>query len=138
MASYNSFQQQFMNRSIKDTPSKELSQLSMALWRKGFRYWKNDKNVFGRPQLTFRKERIAVFIDAEFYHGKDWNTDKYLYKPTVEWHAIIEKNIDKDIKVNNYLTTHGWTVLRFWSREVQNDFEGCLGKVEEMILRKRR
>lgn len=133
----NPYQQFVKKRILKDTTSKELSLLSITLWRNGYRYFKNDRAVFGRPQLVFRRQKIAVFIDAEFFHGKDWNTDKYSFKPTLEWHKIIEKNIDKDIKVNTYLSTHGWTVIRFWNKEVQEDLDSCVNKIQDLILQKK-
>lgn len=40
--------------------------LAKGLWEKGYRYRKNDKSVFGKPDLTFKKLKIAVFVDANF------------------------------------------------------------------------
>ena len=37
---------------------------------------KNNKTVFGKPDFTFKKLKIAVFVDSEFFHGKDWETRK--------------------------------------------------------------
>ena len=68
--------------------------LAKTLWRLGYRYRKNDKSVFGKPDLTFKKYRIAVFVDSEYFHGKDWKTQKYRIKTNRDfWWKKIEGNI---------------------------------------------
>lgn len=42
-------------RAIKSKDTKEEILLSKALWKKGYRYRKNNKSVFGDPDLTFKK-----------------------------------------------------------------------------------
>ncbi|MBP6757538.1 MAG: hypothetical protein KA210_15455 [Bacteroidia bacterium] len=61
-------------RAIKSTGTKDEIRLAKALWHLGYRYRKNNKTVFGTPDLTFKKLKIAVFVDSEFFHGKDWAT----------------------------------------------------------------
>jgi len=119
-------------RSIKSSGTKDEMRLSKTLWHLGYRYRKNDKSVFGKPDLVFRKYKIAVFVDSEFFHGKDWETEKFKIKSNQEfWHKKIGRNIERDKEVNEYLISNGWTVLRFWSKEVRNDLEKC---VEQIIL----
>nr|WP_260440372.1 very short patch repair endonuclease [Elizabethkingia anophelis] len=31
---------------------------------------KNDKKVFVRPDLAFKKYKLAIFVDSEFFHEK--------------------------------------------------------------------
>jgi DNA (cytosine-5)-methyltransferase 1 len=108
--------------------------LAKELWRRGYRYRKNNKDVFGKPDLTFKKLKIAIFVDGEFFHGKDWSTQKYRIKSNREfWWKKIEGNIARDKKVNAQLRNNGWKVLRFWSKEIHKEFEICLKKIEEEI-----
>ena len=46
--------------------------LRKALWKKGYRYRKNDKRLPGKPDIVLTKYKIAIFCDSEFFHGKDW------------------------------------------------------------------
>ncbi len=64
-------------QSIKSRSTIDESQLAKALWQLGYRYIKNNKTVFGKPDLTFKKYKIAIFVDSEFFHGKNWDTQKY-------------------------------------------------------------
>lgn len=61
---------------IRGKNTKDEVRLAKALWHIGLRYRKNNKKVFGCPDLTFRNLKIAIFIDGEFFHGKDWETKK--------------------------------------------------------------
>ena len=64
-------------RAIRSTNTKAEIRLAKALWHLGYRYRKNNKSVFGKPALTFKKLKIAIFVDSEFFHGKDWEDYKY-------------------------------------------------------------
>jgi len=57
---------------IKGTGTKDEVRLAKALWHLGYRYRKNNRTIFGTPDLTFKKLKIAIFVDSEFFHGKDW------------------------------------------------------------------
>ena len=41
--------------------------LAKALWAQGIRYRKNDKSVFGKPDLTIKKYKLAIFVDSEYF-----------------------------------------------------------------------
>ena len=47
-------------QAVKSKGSKIETILSKALWAKGYRYRKNDKTVFGKPDLTLKKLKIAI------------------------------------------------------------------------------
>lgn len=124
-------------RAIKSTGTTDEMRLAKALWHLGYRYRKNNKTVFGKPDLTFKKYKIAIFVDSEFFHGKDWETQKHHIKSNTEfWHKKIERNIQRDIEVNNYLEVQGWKVMRFWSKEVKKDLDSCINVIQNEILQR--
>ena len=119
---------------IRSTNTKAEMRLAKALWHLGYRYRKNNRTVFGKPDLTFKKLKIAIFVDSEFFHGKDWETQKDRIKSNIEyWHKKIARNIQRDIEVNNYLESHNWKVIRFWSREIEKKLEDCIGVIQQEI-----
>lgn len=82
-------------------------------------------------------KRIAIFCDSEFWHGYDWENKKSEFKVRREfWIPKIERNIKRDEEVTNRLTAEGWTVLRFWGKEIKNDLEGCLTRIEKVYNEK--
>lgn len=121
-------------KAIKSKGTKMEIRLAKALWARGFRYRKNDKSVFGKPDLTFKKLKIAIFVDSEFFHGKNWKREKYKIKSKREfWWNKIEGNIKRDKIVNSTLVDKDWKILRFWSEEVKKELELCLLRIEEVI-----
>ncbi|MNT42827.1 hypothetical protein D3C72_1792660 [compost metagenome] len=84
--------------------------------------------------MTFKKLKIAIFVDSEFFHGKDWETEKNRVKTNTEfWHKKIERNRQRDIEVNNYLESQNWKVLRFWSHEIEKNLEESVAKIQSEI-----
>lgn len=123
-------------RAIKSKDTKDEVRLAKALWHKGYRYRKNDKTVFGKPDLTFKKKKLAVFVDSEFFHGKDWETEKERIGTNKDfWHKKIERNMERDKLVNEFLNNNDWIILRFWSKDVKKNLDSCINKIEEILLK---
>lgn len=121
-------------QAVKSKGSKIELKLGKALWAKGLRYRKNNKYIFGKPDFAFKRYKVAVFVDGEFWHGKDWEIRKNDHKSNKEfWHQKIERNIERDKEVNEFLTNDGWQVLRFWGKEVEKDLVNCVIKIEGAI-----
>ena len=118
---------------IKATGTKEEVKLAKALWHLGYRYRKNNKKVFGKPDLTFKKYKIAIFIDSEFFHGKDFETKKKPLTNPEFWEKKIKSNIVRDNKVNATLIDDGWTVIRFWSNDVKKNFENIINEITRSL-----
>lgn len=123
------------NKSIGTKPELVLAK---AMWALGLRYRKNSGSIFGKPDFSFKKYKVAVFVDGEFWHGKDWEQRKAEIKGNREfWIAKIERNIRRDMEVTGRLKAEGWTVLRFWSNDVVKN-AGCHAeKVKEIIQARR-
>ena len=93
-------------------------------------YTKNDSSVYGKPDFVFEKEKIAVFCDSEFWHGKDWENRKNDHKSNTEfWHQKIERNKERDKEVTEELERQGWTVLRFWGKTIMKEPEKCVREI---------
>jgi len=124
-------------QAIKGKETKIEIKLAKALWTNGHRYRKNDKTVFGKPDLTFKKYKVAVFVDSEYWHGKNWDKEKFRIKSNRKfWWTKIESNIKRDKIVNKELKRQGWRILRFWGKEIDKKLELCIFKIEAE-LRKR-
>lgn len=106
----------------KSTGTRPEILLAKALYAKDFRYRKNNKTVFGKPDLTFKKWKLAIFVDGEFWHGKDWDKRKDNFKSNQDfWLKKIERNIQRDLEVNAELKKEGWIVLRFWAKQIEKN-----------------
>ena len=100
-----------------------------ALWHKGIRYRIYSK-LPGKPDLSIKKYKLAIFIDGEFWHGYNWHEQMKSIKSNRRfWIPKIERNIQRDQEVNQSLSNLGYTVFRFWSKEVLNDLDTCINDV---------
>jgi len=116
----------------KNTRIEEL--LAKALREKGLRYRRNNNKIYGKPDFTFRRLKIAVFCDSEYFHGKDWETNKNRIKTNVEfWHNKIEGNIARDKSVNEMLFKNGWKVIRFWGEDIKKNIDFCVEVIMKEI-----
>ena len=105
--------------------------LAKQLWHLGYHYRKNDKRLPGSPDIAVLKYHIAIFVDGEFWHGKDWDTRKERLKRNREyWIEKIEENMARDKRVDQQLQEQGWLPLHFWEKDVLKNADAC---VEEVI-----
>lgn len=100
------------------------------LWKRGVRYRRNYKELPGKPDVAITKYKIAVFIDGEFWHGYKWEEKKNKIAANREyWIEKIEKNIKRDLKNNETLRELGWSVIRFWEKEIKSNVENCVNQI---------
>ena len=111
--------------------------LRKALWNRGYRYRKNYRDLPGKPDIALTKYKIAIFCDGEFFHGKDWD----VLRPRLEkrnnseyWISKISKNRKRDDEVNKKLLFMGWTVIRFWGRDIKNNTDECIKVIDEAVF----
>lgn len=127
------------HKNMQHIRSKDTSieiRLRKALRAEGYRYRKNWKALPGKPDIAITKYKIAIFCDGEFFHGKDWEE----LKPHLEksnnsdfWVSKIKANIERDDKVNKELQYLGWTVIRFWGKDIQKNLDQCIKTVNEAV-----
>lgn len=122
------------NRS-KDTSIEIL--LRKSLWHKGYRYRKNYKKLPGSPDIALTRQKVAVFCDSEFWHGKDWEDKKQRLQKGNNpdfWINKIESNMQRDHENDQKLTALGWTVIHFWGEEIKKSPDECVQVIEETIF----
>jgi len=109
--------------------------LAKALWHQGYRYRKNDRCLPGSPDIAILRHHVAVFVDGEFWHGKDWEKRKSNLKRNREyWIEKIEENMARDLRNDRLLSEAGWIPIHFWEKEVIKSLPACVAEVEEIIL----
>ena len=98
--------------------------LRRALWRLGLRYRKHVSNLPGNPDLVFRRARILVYCDSDFWHGRNWDKLKGQLEQrhnAAYWLAKISRNRERDRQNTALLEEQGWVVLRFWETDIKKD-----------------
>jgi DNA mismatch endonuclease (patch repair protein) len=96
--------------------------LKKELTKRGIRYRCNSKFIYGHPDLSWKGLKVVVFCDSEFWHGLNFEeAQKSLKSHREYWVKKIERNRARDVEVNAELTKEGYTILRYWGKEIQKD-----------------
>ena len=98
-----------------------------ALHRRGLRFRKHVKDLPGKPDVVFRKARVAVFVDGDFWHG--YRFPSWEDKVSDFWKKKINKNRERDAANHRKLRQMEWTVIRLWQHEVEEDFDACIDRI---------
>jgi len=105
--------------------------LAKLLKAEGIRGWRRHLPIPGRPDFSFRKHKVAVFVDGCFWHGcpRCFRLPK---QNRAFWKAKIEGNRKRDRSVNGRLRMLGWKVLRIRECQLKKP-ERVVGRVAEAI-----
>lgn len=119
-------------RSQNTAPEKKLFEAAKLLYRRGIRYVRHYARLPGKPDLAIPKYRVAVFADGEFWHGKNYGKwEKRL--PKDYWRSKVQRNRERDAKINKTLKDMGWKVIRVWSRDLLKDPDAVIRKIDALL-----
>jgi DNA mismatch endonuclease (patch repair protein) len=99
--------------------------------RLGLEWESHCRDLPGRPDFVFRKARVAIFVDGDFWHG--WRFPQWRHKLSEKWEAKIAENRRRDSKNHRRLRRMGWKVVRFWEHQVDRDAEECVARVASAL-----
>jgi len=88
--------------------------------------------IKGKPDIVFRRKKVAVFIDSDFWHGHPKRCIMPKTNPDY-WAKKIETNRKRDKRVNTELKRNGWTVIRLWEYDIKHNFKRSLQKILNAI-----
>ena len=106
------------------------------LWGQGFRYRLNHPRLPGKPDIVMRKYRTCIFVNGCFWHGHNvqlqtaQNDIGQLIIENSEcckipktnrdfWVAKIQRNHERDLKVQHELAAMGWHSITIWECELK-------------------
>lgn len=91
----------------------------------GITGWRRNRPLVGKPDFTFPKLKLAVFVDGCFWHGCPAHGTLPATRPEF-WAAKLSRNRARDREVNSALKTLGWRVLRIWEHDLRPAREPAL------------
>lgn len=92
--------------------------------------FKKHYKLSGKPDVVFLKKKIAVFIDGEFWHGKNFKKQKSSLPEF--WFKKIGDNIKRDKKNRKILKQEGWEIIRLWDKDILKN----TGREAKKIIKK--
>lgn len=106
-------------KKIRSKNTKAEILLRKELFKTGLRYRIHNKKIFGKPDIVFPKIKLAVFVDGDWWHGRNYK--KEFKKYPLFWQEKIKTNMKRDRLVNKRLKKEGWYILRFWQKDVERN-----------------
>lgn len=99
-------------------------------------------HLTGKPDFWFPDLKLAVFIDGDFWHGRQWLLRGFL---SLEHHLTprsnpnywihkIRRNMARDRKVTQSLLIKQINVLRFWESDLKQNQEACLALLKKAAI----
>jgi DNA mismatch endonuclease (patch repair protein) len=88
--------------------------------------------IIGKPDIVFRRKKVAVFIDSDFWHG---HLKRCIMPKTnqIYWKKKIEGNRKRDKLVNAELKNNDWIIVRLWEYDIKHSFEKSFQKILNAI-----
>ncbi len=130
---------------IRSTGNLAERALCRRLHALGFRFRKHSRTLEGRPDIVFGTERIAVFVDGDYWHARLLREQGpvalrryFADAPRRDyWIGKFERRVVRDITVGERLAGNGWMVLRLWESGIRRDLSGAASRVIAAVSARR-
>ena len=130
---------------IRSRDNKTEVALRRALHAAGLRFRLHSKQVLGRPDLIFPREKVAVFVDGDFWHARKVREQGVeslrttIRTPTqAYWLDKFSRRIKRDDLVTQSLRADGWLVLRYWESDIKASVNGAVDEIASAVLGRRK
>jgi DNA mismatch endonuclease (patch repair protein) len=106
---------------IRARGNKETEMLLASILRKNMiSGWRRHLPLMGRPDFTFRKNRLVVFVDGCFWHCCPSHSNIPANNHAF-WKKKLTGNVERDKLVSRTLKRAGWKVIRIWEHDLRNE-----------------
>jgi DNA mismatch endonuclease (patch repair protein) len=104
------------------------------LHKKGLRFRKHSGKLPGKPDIVFGHEKVAVFLDGDFWHG--YRFPSWRKKIPKFWQKKIGETRLRDRRNFAKLRRIGWVVLRIWEHSIERDIERVLRRICRIVSKR--
>lgn len=121
-------------RNIRSANTKPERLIAKELRKRKIYFAAHVKTIFGKPDFVFRRKKVVVFVDSDFWHGHP----KRCIQPKSNvdyWVQKIDRNRMRDIIVNKKLADTGWHVIRIWEYDIKHNISREINKILKAIGR---
>jgi len=117
---------------IRSTNTMPERMIARELRKRKVYFSQYSNSLIGKPDFVFRKKKVAIFVDSDFWHR---HPKRFIMPKSnlAYWKDKLEKNKQRDKKVNLALRKNGWKILRLWEHDIKNNFDKSIGKILKII-----
>ncbi len=117
---------------LKDGSLEKLVQSELRIH--GLRFRRHVRSLPGRPDIVFNSEKVAVFVDGDFWHG--WRLPAWEHKLSPFWRDKLRTNRGRDRRNFRKLRSRGWKVIRLWQHQITTNLEDSIAKITGTVAPK--
>ena len=117
---------------LKDGSLEKLVQRELRA--RGLRFKRHVRALPGSPDIVFQEQKLAVFVDGDFWHG--WRLPAWERKLSPFWRDKLRTNRERDQRNFRRLRALGWKVIRLWQHQVQSDIRACVARITKALARR--
>ncbi len=125
-------QRQKNMRNIRSKNTKPELMVMRELRRRKIYFAKHVNNIIGKPDIVFRRKKVIVFIDSDFWHGHPVRFTMPKTN-TSYWEKKIARNRERDKEVSEALSQEGWSIIRLWEYDIKHNFDDCIDQILRAI-----
>lgn len=107
---------------VKNHDTKPEYIVRKLLYKMGYRFRLQRKDLPGTPDIVLPKYRTVIFVHGCFWHGHEGCTRSSRPTSNIEfWNSKLDKNIKRDMEAQSKLREAGWNVLVIWQCETKQE-----------------
>jgi DNA mismatch endonuclease, patch repair protein len=116
---------------IRGRDTKPEKAVELILQEFGLAFETQCRGLPGRPDFVLRAQRIAIFVDGDFWHG--WRFPTWRLKLSEKWEEKIATNRRRDARNHARLRRIGWKVVRIWEHQIETDPDRVRAGLEDLL-----
>lgn len=121
---------------IKGKDTKPEVQVRRWLFRRGYRFRKNDKRLPGVPDVVLPRYKTVIFVNGCFWHHHKGCKYAYMPKSRIDfWKNKFAQNEVNDKLHRDQLEAMGWKVITIWECELKNNMDEVMNNVDVALKR---
>jgi len=119
-------------QNIRSTGTAPETLVMRALQRQNVYFAKNVKSIIGKPDIVFRRKKIVVFVDSDFWHV---HPKRFIMPQSNKryWKEKIQRNKKRDSEVNKELRKTGWKVIRIWEHDIKSNADKSINNILKAV-----
>jgi DNA mismatch endonuclease (patch repair protein) len=103
--------------------------------KRGVHFQKHYERAPGKPDLARPRDKLAVFIDGDFWHGREIERVVAKHGHDSPWVKKLRRNMERDDRQVARLKSAGWRVLRVWESDLRKKSTrtAALDEIEQFL-----
>lgn len=115
---------------IKSRDTKIEILVRSKLFKAGYRFRVNKKDLPGKPDIVLKKYNTVIYINGCFWHYHSKCKEGKIPKSNSQfWIDKISKNVTRDKRNYREIKKLGWNVIILWECEIEKNIDNIVDKV---------